>query len=231
MVLDEQYRQLEVAVDAGDQLVELYDFVGVHTGGRLVEKQELRLQRYGARDFKAALETVGQRPSGLVGAVGEPDALKQLHAFLARRRLLALPASDVRDGLEEIIFVVLLRGGHDVLEHRRGREKAQVLEGARDAARDYLEGLELRDALAFEDDVAARNVVDAGHEVEYRRLSGSVRPYEAGQLAFVYDEAHVADGLDAAERFVYFFKFKQCAHQRAPSSAVPVFLREKSFFR
>ena len=121
------------------------------TGGRLVEKQELRLKRYGARDFKAALEAVAASPRP--GWRGRRARRAQaLHAFLARRRLLALPASDVRDGLEEIIFVVLLRGGHDVLEHRRGREKAQVLEGG---ARCRARGLGASRCFPFEDDVAA----------------------------------------------------------------------------
>ena len=90
--------------------------------------------------------------------------------------------------------------GHDVLLDRHVQEQTERLERAGDtAARDPVR-VEPDDRLPLEDDLAAVRRVDAGDQVEERRLAGAVRPDDADDLTFVHDEVEAVDAGQAAER-------------------------------
>ena len=57
----EQDREVKIFVDVGNEMVELLDLFGVHSGGRFVKQKQLRLERDRARDLKAALKSVRPR--------------------------------------------------------------------------------------------------------------------------------------------------------------------------
>ncbi len=50
-----------VVADAVDQLAEQHLLGGIHAGGRLVEREQLRIGGQRARDLEPALVAVGQR--------------------------------------------------------------------------------------------------------------------------------------------------------------------------
>ena len=111
---------------------------GVHAGGRLVQRQQLRLGGERARDFQPPLVAVGQLPRHVVGARGDADYCG------------AVPASASRSPPPPRVW----RRAQDCAEHAgagahmppiitlsmRGQvaEQADILEGTRNAARRYL---------------------------------------------------------------------------------------------
>ena len=93
-----------------------------------------------------------------------------------------------------------VRGRHHVLAHAHVEEQPQRLERAGDPALRDLVRLESLDALAGEHDVSVGRLVDAGDQVEERRLPGAVRADHADDLALVDVEVEIVDDREAAER-------------------------------
>ena len=58
------------------ECVEFGAFAIVEAGGGFVEAQQHRVGTHGAGDLEPALRAVGQRAGGIVGAVGEADAIE-----------------------------------------------------------------------------------------------------------------------------------------------------------
>src|SRR4051794_8684974 len=87
----------------------------------------------------------------------------------------------------------------DVLPYRQRTEELEALEGAGHALAGSLERWEAGDVLAVEQDLAPSGVLQAGDDVEQRRLAGSVRADEPGDAAGLGAQIHVLDGDVAAE--------------------------------
>ena len=66
-----------VALQFGDEIEHDGHLVDAHAGRRLVEHQDVRLQRHHHRDFELALVAVRQRRDRRGGAVLEADARKR----------------------------------------------------------------------------------------------------------------------------------------------------------
>ena len=78
------------------------------------------------------------------------------------------------------------------------------------------------DRLALEEDVALLGRVDAGHEVEERRLAGAVGPDHADDLVLVDVQVEVGDHLQPAERLRDALQLEQRRrHQPISTFAVP----------
>src|SRR5262249_17429506 len=101
---------------------------------------------------------------------------------------------------------------HDVLQRREVREQADVLEGARDAARSDAVRLEPGELVSVERERAAVGRVEAGEQVEPGRLAGPVRPDQPEDLAARDREAHAGKRLDAAEALADGSRLEQLAH-------------------
>src|SRR5712691_7320084 len=67
-----------VASDCLNELAQGKRFRRVHAGGRLVEREQLRLGGERARDLEASLVAVRQTARGVVGAAADPDIVEQL---------------------------------------------------------------------------------------------------------------------------------------------------------
>ena len=90
-------------------------------------------------------------------------------------------------------------GGDEVLAHRRALHQPDVLERAPEPERGPLVHGQVGDLLAPVDDAAAVGRVEAGDDVEQRRLAGAVGTDHADDLVLVDGDAHVQVGLDATE--------------------------------
>src|SRR4029079_8403210 len=107
---------------------------------------------------------------------------------------------------------VAVCGRHHVLPHGHVQEQPQRLERAGDPLARDLVGLEAADALTREPDVALGRLVDAGDEVEQRRLARAVRPDHAHDLALVDVEVELRHARETAERHRDLLEFEQrCA--------------------
>ena len=90
-------------------------------------------------------------------------------------------------------------GGEEVLPHRRALHQADVLEGPAHAERGALVDAKARDVVAPEEHMAAVRRVEAGDDVEGRRLARAVWPDHADDLPFADRQADVAGRLHATE--------------------------------
>ena len=203
VVLDHEDRVAALDAELGDQLGDLLRLLRVHPGGRLVEQEQPRVRRRRAGDLEPAPVGVRERVRGLVPAVAHQPLAEEREPLLGERpdlALLAPLAGCPEDRAEGARARVAVGRRHDVLADGHVEEQAKRLERPRDPlARDQC-GSRPGDALAREDDVALRRLVDAGDEVEERRLAGAVRADHADDLALVDVEVEPGDDLQAAER-------------------------------
>jgi hypothetical protein len=73
-------------------------------------------------------------------------------------------------------------GHHGVFNRRHGRKQPDVLEGAGHPPGKDLVGPLAQNALAFEADIAAAGLVDAGEHIEHRGFTGTVGADQADDL-------------------------------------------------
>ncbi len=133
VVLDDEDGEAEVRVNLLDQAVQVLHFLGIHARRGLVQEEQPGLQGEGPGDLQAPLVPVGKGGGGLVRPVGEPHPFEKRHAPVPDLPFHGAPAPEMGAGVEEGVAVVLLTGGHDVLQDGGAGEEAQVLEGPGDA--------------------------------------------------------------------------------------------------
>jgi len=76
-MFDQQNRDAFVP-DVTNQVHEISRFLGVHSGGRLVEHEQVRFGGQGSGDLEAALVTIRHGAGDLLAAALESDELKEL---------------------------------------------------------------------------------------------------------------------------------------------------------
>jgi hypothetical protein len=185
----------------------------------LVEQEQPRLRGRRAGDLEAAPVGVREGVRGLVPPVAHQPLAEEREPLLRERpdlALLAPLAGRPEDRAEGPRARVAVGRRHDVLADGHVEEQAQRLEGARDSLACDQVRLEAGDALAREDDVALRRLVDAGDEVEERRLAGAVRADHGDDLALVDVEVEPGDDLQAAEGHRHLPELQEllrCGHQ------------------
>src|SRR5262249_42891755 len=105
--------------------------------------------------------------------------------------------------------------------HRHVQEEPQRLERPRDALARDLVRRKPDDRLAVEEDVALVRLVDAGDQVEERRLAGAVRADHAHDLVLVHVEVELRDDLEPAEGLRDALQLEHPRHQTISTFAVP----------
>ena len=120
VVLDQHDGVAAVAMQAPDQLRDLVGLLVAHAGGRLVEQQQMRLQRQRHRDLGGALVAMRELADQPVGLVLQRDQLQRLLDMLMD--LGRLGAAD--PGAQAIAARDFGRDA-DVLEHRQLRERSR----------------------------------------------------------------------------------------------------------
>ena len=228
VVLDEEDRDLVLAADEAEELVEFGRLARVEAGGRLVEAEEQRIGAHGAGDLQPSLGAIGQVGRRIVGAVDQVDLLEPVDA---PSRSPSCGRRDSRRGRSRPPIVeargrhqlVVLRD-HQVLEHGHAAEQADVLEGARDprmlgdlVVGHALEQVELPSTVVLplavdrgrrsetapgverHGDPPLGRLVEAGDAVEDGGLAGAVRADQRGDVAAADGEGKVVDRHQAAE--------------------------------
>jgi hypothetical protein len=126
---------------------------------------------------------------GDLAQADEVDDLVRLFAGIFRVLVLRPPAVDL--GRDE-----------DVLEHREGAEHLEALEGTRHTEASPLERGHTADVLTVEAHVTAVRRLQAGQDVEARRLPRAVRTDEAGDVSAFGVDGDVNERAVSAERDV-----------------------------
>ena len=198
VVLDQHDRDAEVP-DAPDQRDQLERLGRVHPRRGLVEQEERRPRRQGARDLQPPLVPVGQvhRELGLV--LADPEEVQQGlgpgHAAPSPRGRPGGCAAWRRTPGGRAAWVPTRTLSSD----RHPPEEPDVLVRPGHAERGHLVRRKPLDRPPGEADGARRHREDARDEVEQRGLARAVRPDHGDQLAAGHREGHVVHRAEAAE--------------------------------
>ena len=150
----------------------------VDAGGRLVEKQDLRLVRQRLGDQHPPLHAAGQRHDPGVFLVPQRQLPEHLLDVAGIRRLAEQPAGKAHGRRRRLEGV-----GGQFLRHQ-----------ADQAARGAIVG---EDVVAVDGDRARGRLHDAADDIDQRRLAGAVRPEQRKDLAVADLQVDVLQGLEA----------------------------------
>ena len=183
-----------VLLELRDQIEHDRHLVDAHSGGRLVEHEDLRLERDHQRDLELALVAMRQRRRSAVAPMRERDALE--HRVRARDQVGALHP---RPQHVVVHAGSGLHGEAHVLGDRKARKQIGELECAAEPGSRTRGRREPRDVLPVEQDLTRARGKLPGDQVEIGGLAGAVRPDDRGQLAGPERATHRIDGHVAAE--------------------------------
>ena len=133
VVLDHEDRVAAVGAQLPDQLGDLVRLRRIHPGGGLVEQQQPRIRRGGARDLESPAVRVGERVRGLVPAIAHQPIAEEAQPRLRElldRALFPPHAGSAQHRAEHARARVAVGGRHHVLLHRHVQEQPQRLERA-----------------------------------------------------------------------------------------------------
>ncbi len=186
MVLDEQDRQVQITLKAADEVSELADLLVIEPAGGLVEQEQGRLGRESARELDS-LERAERK------STGKPLAeFAELEIFEDMLRLFA--AATLRERTKPRV-----RADEHVLEDGHVLEQHDVLKRARDPESRHPIGRCSSQVFPLEHNAAAVRAVEAGDEIEERRLPGAVRPDQPDDLSLLQVERNIRESHDPTE--------------------------------
>jgi hypothetical protein len=200
VVLDHHDRHAELFVEIDDVACHVLLFLEIHPGHRLIEQDQPRLQRHGAREFDPLAQTVGQRAGGGLAhrlQVEEVDDLLDLAAML--ELFAPRPGQPVQRSRDEIVLQQMMSPDHDVVEHAHMMKQREVLEGAADAEPGPRVGIERGDVLPAIEQLPFGRPVAARDAVDDRGLAGAVGADDREQLAVVDAETDFGERTHAAK--------------------------------
>ena len=206
--------------DATHERGELRRLLGVHSGGRLVEKQELRIRRQCARHLEAPLIAVRERPRVLLVAAWKPAVDEELASAITGLRLLALDPRRPQDRPDDAAPKATVHAHEHVLDRRHLGEEPDVLERPPDAELDDGVRRLAHHLGAVEHDRTGRGDVDTGDLVEERRLPGAVRADEGDDRASRNGEVDVVRRDEASELLPDLVRDEQVVHGGSHQSSV-----------
>ncbi len=131
VVLDQQDRDAAFIARIEDEARDVFLFLLVHPGHRLVEDQQARLGRQRTRELDAFLQS---RRHGFDQFVADVLELHEVDDFLddtAMRRLFARCHRPVEERSDGTRVHVHMAAEQDVVEHAHAAKERQVLEGPR----------------------------------------------------------------------------------------------------
>src|SRR6266849_4623939 len=226
--------QIHVVLDQKDRLdprelgsldQSLHDAVLVGGGdarGRLVEQNDLRIEREGRGDVEQLLLALRERRSDSV----EPMAKSENVGHLAHApRDLVVTAQPGEQ--PPPLLLPRYHRGRDRLHHGQLRENLDELERAREPVIGKRHRPDAGNALAHEQHLAAARLEQAGQQVDQGRFASAIRTDDRNQLARVHREADVIERLEGPVEFADLPGFQKRAHaalranRRRSSSASP----------
>ena len=190
-----------VAAQLEQRVAELVRLLRTHARRRLVEQQHVGIGGQHGGDLDPLQRAVRQAGDLGVEQVAEAEGLGQRvgpgpQLALGRHGRAACRACPT---IGRVVGLQVLRGDQ-VVADRRALDQPDVLERPPEAEGGPLVDRHVGDVRApCSSTRPGVGRVEAGDQVEQRRLAGAVRPDDADDLVLADRHAHVAVGLDAAE--------------------------------
>ena len=200
-MLDEDDRHVALGSQVTDQLHQSVSFLTGHTGGRLVQYQQLRIHRQCNGDVQTALVTVRKVGGHIVHLVFQSDQLQVGDNFFFQ---VGIPYRQDAESL----FVHLDAGDLHVLVNGQVVEQLRDLKALGHALVNDLVGSQTGDILAAEDDLAAAGGGTVSNQVHQGGLTGTVGADDGANLTFGNLEGNVLGGMQSAKIAVEVFNLQ-----------------------
>ncbi len=200
VVLDPDNGGREFVAHAKKEPREVFLFLAIKAGRRLVQQHQRRLCGEGAGEPDDLLNPVRQIAHLMFPVRLELEGLDDRLDLLA---LAELPASATRQEQPRADQVVTQRGlptEQQILQRGQLWKQLIVLKGAGDTALRRAVCRGARNVVPIERDAARTRVVGAGDAVQQARLAGAVRPDDGHEFVLSDGERHVVERLEAAEQ-------------------------------
>ncbi len=202
VVLGEKEGQPALVRDALDEPDGFAGLLGRHPRRRLVEEQDLGLERQRDAELELFLVTVREEPRDLAGLVEKAHGVEQRLGFFPVEAVHARHQVPAASSVTEERRL-------DVLKYREAREDVGALEGATHAETAEIVGRDTGDLPVLEADAARVGPEVTGDEVEERGLARAVGPDDGADRAARNAEADSAHGLEAVEALAEIADVKQ----------------------
>ena len=115
MVLDHEHGQSEIGADAVNKGGQFFGLLRVHTGSRLIQKQQFWLSCQRTGNLNPALQAVGQAGSQFIAHILKAQHMQQLFALLALA--LFLVCIQPEGSAQQVGRAAAVLGDEHVLKH------------------------------------------------------------------------------------------------------------------
>src|SRR3954466_5125504 len=182
-------------------------FGRVETRGRLVEHEELRPCGERPGNLEHALLTIGKRAGPMGVLVLKTDKGEKIHCLVAES-----PDPARKKALPQRHVLVDVKAREHVLEQGELLEEADFLEGAGDAEPRALIRRQPDQVGLSEGERARVGLIDAGEEVQQRRLASAVRTDQPEDRPRKDVQGDVVQCAHPAEALIQLFCFEERRH-------------------
>src|SRR5581483_7540983 len=199
IVFDEEDRNLELFPELTDEPHEGLLFGRVHSGRRLVQKEQFRPGCKGTNDLQPPLVAIGQAGRKFVSHVLQMKEFEQRVDLLCKRAFVIVKSTETEHGSEQTQFRLRRKRDADIIEYRKSAKKPNVLEGPRDPTMaDFIRAKTVQ-PLPMKAHVSHRRLIHAGDNIEDGRFAGTVRSDKADKILRPDLSLEFSDGYETAE--------------------------------
>jgi hypothetical protein len=194
--------------DRFDQVHYILRLRRIHSGGRLIQKDDLRLGCESTCYFEPSPAAVRQIARVRSGKVLKSSEFEKFISFFSYRGFTQSEFITTEDGAQQTIAYATMLGYHYIFDDGHVRENPDILECPRDAQFSYLMGRQALDVPVHEMYLTFRWFGNSRKAVEKSRLAGAIGTDNAGNGIALYLETYPFDSLDAAEMFAHIFRIQ-----------------------
>ena len=119
---------MKVIPDLAHGLTKLKGFVRVHAGGRLVQKQKLRIRCQCPADLQLSLFPIGQLACDISGLVSDPEHVQKIHGLLIHLPFPFAKHAVAQDPVPHAVGNPVVHAHLDIIQNRHPLEQADILE-------------------------------------------------------------------------------------------------------
>src|SRR6202030_4654239 len=183
---------------------------GGDAGCRLVEQNDLRIERERGGDVEQLLLALGERRGGCVQPAIETEDARHFARAGADRRV----GGKAREQMPALALARDERGCDGLLDGELRKDRNE-LKRACESLLGKFDRTDAGDALSPKQNVAGRGLKEPGEQVDQGRLAGAVRPDGGDELVGGNSDADVLQRAEFAESFADPAGLEESAHASA----------------
>src|SRR5712671_4369370 len=199
VVLDDEDANVAPLAGIQDETRDVFPFLLVHAGHRLVEDEKPRLRGERARKLHALLQPHRNHLDRLVTNVLELQEFDDFFDDLPVCQFLSQSPDPIEQARQSARPHVDVTAKHDVVENAHSPKQGQVLKGTSNAATCDSVRRQTGDVLAEQGHASGVRWIKAGHDIDHGGLAASIRTDHGEYFTTMDVEGHAFERLQATE--------------------------------